>query len=108
MSREMSHAYAYCRGRPLVAVDHSGRHPVVLLLVMAVLLNLSIPNTANAPKRGDPVYPAMTEAEFAAQAALVLATGRLGSVIEKQIAFKLGGGVLGHAAGGFLGGATEC
>ncbi|RSO09972.1 hypothetical protein DMH26_00235 [Streptomyces sp. WAC 05379] len=107
VSREMSHAYAYCRGRPLVAVDHSGRHPVVLLLVMAVLLNLSIENTANAPKRGDPVYPAMTEAEFAAQAALVLATGKLGSVIEKQIAFKLGGGVVGHAAGGFLGGTTS-
>jgi RHS repeat-associated protein len=102
--RETYNPYAYCRGRPLGAVDGSGRLAFLLVVVVAAMLALTIENTANAPKPADPVYPSMTEAEFAGHAAIALASGGAGGFVERKVAAKLGGTLLARTVGGVAGG----
>jgi RHS repeat-associated protein len=102
--------YAYCRGNPIAAVDPDGRHPLLVAIGGAILINLMLENTANAPGPASPTYPAMTEAEFAAQFTVIYLSGGLAGLLERRIAFYAGASVVGRTAGGMaaggVGGAT--
>jgi RHS repeat-associated protein len=100
--------YTYCGGRPLVTVDPDGGHPLLLVLLAAVLVNMALSNTANAPGPNDKTYPSMSEGEFAVKAGVMLASGGLGGAAEVGVAGKvgtsLGGRILAGVAGGTAGG----
>ena len=96
--------YAYCDGRPLVSVDPNGGHPILLMIVAAVLISLALPNTANAPKPGDRTLPSMSEGEFAVKGAVLLASGGLAGSVEAGAVGVVGRSMAGRIAAGTVGG----
>ena len=107
VGHETFNRYAYCRGRPITAIDPNGDVAFLIFIAAAVLLDLLIENTANAPKAGDPTYPHMTEAEFAAQAGIVIASGIGAGAIEKKVLTKVGSSLIGRGLAGGSGGLAQ-
>jgi RHS repeat-associated protein len=97
-------SYAYVNNQPLVAIDPNGGHPLLIVVGVAILINLMVPNVANAPGPKDKLIPHVSEGEFAAQAAVSLASGGVGGAIGQQVALKTGSSVVGGGLAGGLGG----
>lgn len=103
-------SYCYCDCRPLVAIDPDGKLAFLAVIGLAIIVSLSLPNTANAPKSGDRLQPSMSEGEFALKAAILLASGGVAGQVEKPILGAVGSGITGRViaggAGGMAGGAV--
>jgi RHS repeat-associated protein len=96
--------YAFVYNNPQIAIDPDGRHPILVIIGVAFLLDILISNVANAPAPNTKMIPKVTEAEFLAQSAVTLATGGVGTAVGKQIVAKTGSGILGGALGGGIAG----
>ncbi len=98
--------YAYCRNRPLNAVDPDGRPAWFVIIGAAILISLMLPNTANAPGPADQTYPSMSEAEFAAHFTVAYLSGGVGGLVERKVAFHIGTSLGGRMLAGSAGGAS--
>ena len=95
--------YSYADNRPLVAIDPTGGVAILVVVGVAFLISLTIPNIANAPGPEDPTYPSVKAPEFAAQFAISYGSGGLGAQFTKAAATKTGTTLLGRASAGALG-----
>jgi RHS repeat-associated protein len=95
--------YNYADNRPLVAIDPDGGNPLLIAAGVGFLISLTIPNVANAPGPGDPLYPSVKAPEFAAQFSIAYCAGGLGGQLTEAAAVRTGTTLLGRVSAGALG-----
>jgi RHS repeat-associated protein len=101
--------YVYVENRPTVANDPDGRIIWFVVIAAVVITALTVESAANAPANAQQAAraePAVSDAEFAAHAAVNAATLAAGGAASGRVLTGTGSRVLAGAAGGGVAGVT--
>jgi RHS repeat-associated protein len=80
--------YVYVEARPIIAVDPTGRHPIVFIILVVIVATVTAVSEAGAPTNEEDaknVKPHISDAEFAAHTAVTGVSMAVGGVASRAV-----------------------